>query len=81
MTEHLDGNEPTYRCHYPQGADLRETFREALEPLATASGARHASDAVAGVEQLADGAPPDDAGGSGDHDLVHAGWTRYATRT
>jgi hypothetical protein len=27
---------------------------------------------VAGGEQLADGAPPDDASGSGDHDLVHA---------
>ena len=45
---------------------------EALEPLAAARGARHARDAVAGGEQLADGAPPDDARGSGDHDLVHA---------
>ena len=45
---------------------------EALEPLAAARGARHARDAVAGGEQLADGAPPDDACGSGDHDLVHA---------
>jgi hypothetical protein len=26
---------------------------------------------VAGGEQLANGAPPDDAGGSGDDDLVH----------
>jgi hypothetical protein len=30
---------------------------------------------VACGEQLADGALPDDAGGSGDHDLVHAGLT------
>jgi hypothetical protein len=49
---------------------------EALEPLAAARGARHARDAVAGGEQLAHGAPPDDAGGSGDHYLVHAGLTR-----
>jgi hypothetical protein len=28
---------------------------------------------VAGTEQRADGAPPDDARGSGDHDLGH-GW-------
>jgi hypothetical protein len=48
---------------------------EALEQLAAASGARHAGDAVACGEQLADGALPDDAGGSGDHDLVHAGLT------
>src|SRR5262249_7953143 len=29
-TEHLDGTEPTYRCSYPEGVDLRETFRQAL---------------------------------------------------
>ena len=52
---------------------------EALELLATASGARHARDAVAGGKQLADGAPPDDARGSGDHDLVHAELTTYPT--
>ena len=45
---------------------------EALEPLAAARGARHAGDAVAGGKQRADGTLPDDAGGSGDHDLVHA---------
>jgi len=30
-TEHLDGAEPTYRCYYPQGSDLRETFRTAID--------------------------------------------------
>jgi hypothetical protein len=44
---------------------------EVLEPLAAARGTRHIRDAVAGGEQLANGAPPDDAGRSGDHDLVH----------
>ena len=34
-----------------------------------------ALDVVACGEQLADGALPDDACGSGDHDLVHAGLT------
>ncbi len=29
-TEHLDGVEPTYRCYYPQGRDLRRTFVEVL---------------------------------------------------
>ena len=33
-TEHLDGDEPTYRCYYPQGSDLRATFREAIEAFA-----------------------------------------------
>lgn len=33
-TEHLDGNEPTYRCYYPTGHDLRPTFREAIEAFA-----------------------------------------------
>jgi hypothetical protein len=50
---------------------------EALEPLAAAGGARHARDAVASGDRLADGAPPDDARGSGDHDLTHAGLTTY----
>jgi len=54
---------------------------EALEPLAAPRGARHAGDAVPGGQQLADGAPPDDACGSGDHDLVHAGLTRYPARS
>ena len=30
-TEHLDGGEPSYRCYYPEGSDLRPTLREALE--------------------------------------------------
>ncbi len=30
-TEHLEGAEPTYRCYYPPGTDLRQTFREAIE--------------------------------------------------
>ncbi|MEZ4264258.1 MAG: bifunctional isocitrate dehydrogenase kinase/phosphatase [Polyangiaceae bacterium] len=30
-TEHLDGDEPTYRCYYPPTNDLRETFRAAIE--------------------------------------------------
>ncbi|HVH45647.1 MAG TPA: bifunctional isocitrate dehydrogenase kinase/phosphatase, partial [Labilithrix sp.] len=29
-TEHLDGTEPTYRCYYPQGTDMRQAFREAI---------------------------------------------------
>ena len=29
-TEHLDGAEPTYRCYYPTGRDLRRTFLEIL---------------------------------------------------
>jgi isocitrate dehydrogenase kinase/phosphatase len=29
-TEHLDGDEPAYRCYYPESLDLRATFREAL---------------------------------------------------
>ena len=45
---------------------------EALQPLAAGRGARHARDAVPGGQELADGAAPDDAGRSGDHDLVHA---------
>ena len=43
---------------------------EALQPLATARGARDAHDAVARGDQFADGAPPDDSRGAGDHDLV-----------
>jgi hypothetical protein len=35
---------------------------------------------VAGREQLADGAAPDDAGRSRDHDLVHAELTTYPQR-
>ena len=54
---------------------------EALELLATASRARHARDGVAGGEQLTDGSPPDDARGSGDHDLVHASLTTYPTES
>src|SRR3954453_1681283 len=45
---------------------------EALQQVAAARGARHARDAVAGGEQLADGAAADDTRGSGDHELVHA---------
>lgn len=30
-TEHLDSTEPTYRCYYPEGTDLRSTFRRAIE--------------------------------------------------
>jgi hypothetical protein len=44
-------------------------------------GRRHAPDAVAGGEHLADGTPPDDARGSGDRDLVHAGLTTYPARS
>jgi isocitrate dehydrogenase kinase/phosphatase len=29
-TEHLDGDEPTYRCYYPPTTDLRETFWDIL---------------------------------------------------
>jgi isocitrate dehydrogenase kinase/phosphatase len=29
-TEHLDGTAPTYRCYYPEGSDLRPTFKETL---------------------------------------------------
>jgi isocitrate dehydrogenase kinase/phosphatase len=29
-TEHLDGNEPTYRCYYPEGDDLTSIFRNAI---------------------------------------------------
>jgi hypothetical protein len=54
---------------------------EGREPLAPARGARHAPDAVAGGEHLADGAPPDDACGPGYHDLVHADPTRYPARS
>ena len=54
---------------------------ETLEPLAAARGARHAGDAVAGGEHFAYRALPDDACGSGDHDLVHARLTRYPARS
>lgn len=33
-TEHLDGDEPTYRCYYPEDLDLRPTFRQALADFA-----------------------------------------------
>jgi hypothetical protein len=36
---------------------------------------------VAGGDYLADGAMPDDSCGSGDHDLIHAGLTRYPDRS
>ena len=29
-TEHLDGHEPAYRSYYPEGHDLRDTFRAVL---------------------------------------------------
>jgi hypothetical protein len=48
---------------------------------AAARGARHARDVLAGCEQLANGAPPDGARGSGDHDLVHAEQTTYPARS
>lgn len=35
-TEHLDGDEPTYRCYYPEKQDLRDTFRAALEAFGLA---------------------------------------------
>jgi hypothetical protein len=47
-----------------QHGGLDRAGPEALEQLAAARGARHARDAVTAREQLADGAPPDDAGGS-----------------
>ena len=50
---------------------------EALDPLAAIRGTRHARDAVAGGEQLTHGAPPDDARGSSDNDLVHTQLTTY----
>jgi isocitrate dehydrogenase kinase/phosphatase len=33
-TEHLEGTEPTYRCYYPEGLDIRGTLRRALEEYA-----------------------------------------------
>jgi isocitrate dehydrogenase kinase/phosphatase len=33
-TEHLDSDQPTYRCYYPAGHDLRGAFREAIEAFA-----------------------------------------------
>ncbi len=32
-TEHLDGDEPTYRSYYPETHDLTSTFRQALKDL------------------------------------------------
>jgi isocitrate dehydrogenase kinase/phosphatase len=36
-TEHLDGEEPTYRCYYPSKAGLRSTIRQALTSFGLAS--------------------------------------------
>jgi isocitrate dehydrogenase kinase/phosphatase len=40
-TEHLDGTEPTYRCYYPEGNDLRATFRQALDDFGIERPFRH----------------------------------------
>jgi hypothetical protein len=61
-----------------EDVDLDGARPEAVEPLAAGDGPRYARDAVAGGDQLADGAPPDDARGSGDHDLGHAQPATYA---
>jgi isocitrate dehydrogenase kinase/phosphatase len=29
-TEHLDGNEPAYRCYYPEGSDITDLLRQVL---------------------------------------------------
>jgi len=49
---------------------------EALELRAAARGARDARDAMAGSDEFADGAPSDDARGSGDDDFIHIYLTR-----
>jgi isocitrate dehydrogenase kinase/phosphatase len=36
-TEHLDGDEPTYRCHYPARRGLRATIRDVLGSFGLAS--------------------------------------------
>jgi isocitrate dehydrogenase kinase/phosphatase len=36
-TEHLDGEEPTYRCHYPARRGLRATIRDVLHGFGLAS--------------------------------------------
>jgi isocitrate dehydrogenase kinase/phosphatase len=36
-TEHLEGQEPTYRCYYPETTDLRATFHEAILAFGLAS--------------------------------------------
>ncbi len=36
-TEHLDGEEPTYRCYYPATAGLRTTIRDVLRSFGLAS--------------------------------------------
>jgi isocitrate dehydrogenase kinase/phosphatase len=36
-TEHLDGEEPTYRCHYPTRRGLRSTIRDVLTSFGLAS--------------------------------------------
>jgi isocitrate dehydrogenase kinase/phosphatase len=35
-TEHLDGVQPTYRCYYPVGTDLRQALREAIDAFGIA---------------------------------------------
>jgi isocitrate dehydrogenase kinase/phosphatase len=41
-TEHLDGDEPTYRCYYPAKIGLRTTIREALASFGLAAPLRDA---------------------------------------
>src|SRR5277367_3091548 len=36
-TEHLEGEDPTYRCYYPLDRGLRTTIREALQSFGLAS--------------------------------------------
>jgi isocitrate dehydrogenase kinase/phosphatase len=36
-TEHLDGEEPTYRCYYPMKTGLRSTIREVLQSFGLAT--------------------------------------------
>jgi hypothetical protein len=43
---------------------------EALQPLPATRGPRDAGDPVAGRQQVANRTPPDDPGGSSDHDVV-----------
>jgi hypothetical protein len=53
---------------------------ETLQPPTAVRRARDARHAVSGGEYLADGPPPDDTRGSGDHDLAHVELTTNLIR-
>lgn len=53
------------------------TGPDALEQPPATRGPRDARDPVAGRQQLTHGTAPDDARGSGDHDVVHDRLTRH----